>query len=232
MTEGPPPVLVGAGRTADVFDAGPGRVLRRYRDANADVAHEAEVMRYLRERSFPVPAVFEASGPELVMERVTGPTLAEVLVRSPWSVWRLGGLLADLHEQLHAIAAPAWMAPAIGGGTSVLHLDFHLANVILTARGPVVIDWKNARRGPAAADVANTWLVLATSGRFGQAWWTATVRSVLVKAFLRRFPMEELLAALPAVAERRVADASVGQNDRAAVGRLLKKLALDPMPQI
>lgn len=31
----------------------------------------------------------------------------------------------------------------------VLHLDFHPANVMLTSGGPVVIDWTNARAGPA-----------------------------------------------------------------------------------
>jgi aminoglycoside phosphotransferase (APT) family kinase protein len=227
VADGPLSVLIGTGRTADVFDAGPGRVLRRYRDPNADAAYEAEVMRYVRSCGFPVPQVYGAAGPELVMERVSGPTMAEVLVRNPWDVVRLGDLLADLHEQLHAIAAPSWMAPAFGPGGSVLHLDFHLTNVIITERGAVVIDWKGARRGPAAADVANTWLLLATSGRFGQAWWAATARSALLRGFLKRFPADELRAALPAVAQRRVSDPSVGQRDRIAVARLLKKLALD-----
>jgi len=34
---------------------------------------------------------------------------------------------------------------------------------MLTAAGPVVIDWSNAAAGPPAADVALTWLIIATS---------------------------------------------------------------------
>jgi aminoglycoside phosphotransferase (APT) family kinase protein len=39
-------------------------------------------------------------------------------------------------------------------------------NVILTADGPQIIDWEGAARGPAVADVAMTWVIVAagTSG--------------------------------------------------------------------
>jgi hypothetical protein len=45
----------------------------------------------------------------------------------------------------------------------VLHLDLHPGNVMLTSKGPVVIDWSNVRSGPAGADVAMTYLLMASS---------------------------------------------------------------------
>jgi thiamine kinase-like enzyme len=45
----------------------------------------------------------------------------------------------------------------------VLHLDLHPANVMLTSRGPVVIDWSGARAGAAGADVAMAYLIMASS---------------------------------------------------------------------
>lgn len=56
--------LVGAGRSADTYPAGDGRVLRRYRDARAPawVAREAEVMAHPRAHAVPVPEVFDVTG--------------------------------------------------------------------------------------------------------------------------------------------------------------------------
>ena len=65
-------------------------------------------------------------------------------------------MLARLHDDLHALP---W--PGAGQGESLLHLDLHPLNVIVAAQGPVVIDWSNARPGPAGLDVALTALILA-----------------------------------------------------------------------
>jgi aminoglycoside phosphotransferase (APT) family kinase protein len=46
-------------------------------------------------------------------------------------------------------------------GETIVHLDLHPENVILTERGPMVIDWRNARDGPADLDTALTALILA-----------------------------------------------------------------------
>jgi Ser/Thr protein kinase RdoA (MazF antagonist) len=45
----------------------------------------------------------------------------------------------------------------------VLHLDLHPGNIMLTSRGPVVIDWSNVASGPAGADVAMAYLIMASS---------------------------------------------------------------------
>jgi aminoglycoside phosphotransferase (APT) family kinase protein len=46
-------------------------------------------------------------------------------------------------------------------GETIVHLDLHPENVLLTERGPVVIDWRNAGDGPADLDTALTALILA-----------------------------------------------------------------------
>jgi Ser/Thr protein kinase RdoA (MazF antagonist) len=159
---GSPGPLVGAGRAADVYDIGGGRVLRRYRTP-FDVQPEAALMRHLHRAGFPVPRVYDADGGDLVMERLDGRDMLAELGRKPWLVGRHGRTLAALHNRLHEIQAPAGLAPAFGPGDRVLHLDLHPANVMLTSRGPVVIDWSGARAGAAGADVAMAYLIMASS---------------------------------------------------------------------
>lgn len=158
----PPGRLVGSGRSAEVYDIGNGRVLRRHRDT-VDCQPEADIMVHLAKAGFPVPAVYDASGPDLVMERLDGRDMLADLGRRPWLARRHGRLLADLHNRLHAIDAPPGLRPAFEPGNKVLHLDLHPGNVMLTARGPVVIDWTSAGVGAAVADVAMAYVILASS---------------------------------------------------------------------
>ena len=141
-----------SGRTADVFALGDGRVLRRYRQA-WDVTREAAVMAYVGRHGFPVPAVHRAEGPDLVMERVDGPTMLTALAAGTLDAVSGMRMLADLH------AVPA--RPGTPDGQCVVHLDLHPDNVMLTAGGPVVVDWSNATDGPADLDLAVTALILA-----------------------------------------------------------------------
>jgi aminoglycoside phosphotransferase (APT) family kinase protein len=157
-----PGPLIGAGRTADVYAVGEQRVLRRYRNGDS-AEREARVMAYLAEAGFPVPRVYDASGPDLVMERLGGRDMLADLSRRPWLVRRHARTLAGLHDRLHAITAPSWLRTQFGPGDRVLHLGLHPGNVMLTGAGPVVIDWTHAAAGAAAADVAMAWLIIATS---------------------------------------------------------------------
>jgi aminoglycoside phosphotransferase (APT) family kinase protein len=154
--------LVGMGRSAEVYEHGSGQVLRRYREPR-DTEREVAAMEHARAHGFPVPGARALSDTDIVMERVTGPTMLDDLVRRPWRMAAHAATLARLHHELHAIAAPAWLPEPVGSGGSLLHLDLHPDNVMLSPGGPVVIDWPNAARGPGQADVAHTWLVLACS---------------------------------------------------------------------
>ncbi len=146
--------LLAAGRDSDVFAYADGLVLRRYRDGRS-AAGEVAVIREVAALGYPVPAVHEAAGPDIVMERVDGPTLAEALVAG-MPPDEAGALLAGLHDRLHALV---W--PAAAPDEALLHLDLHPLNVILRGAAPVVIDWSNARPGPPGLDVAMTAVILA-----------------------------------------------------------------------
>jgi aminoglycoside phosphotransferase (APT) family kinase protein len=159
---GTPGPLIGAGRSADIYALGTDRVLRRYRTPH-DAQPEADVMTYLAEVGYPVPKIYDVAGPDLVMERLDGPEMLADLASKPWRARKYGRILAGLHNRLHEIEAPPGLRPAFGPGRAVLHLDLHPANVMLTARGPVVIDWSNARAGPPGADVAMAYLIMASS---------------------------------------------------------------------
>ena len=155
MTEssGDPGALIGRGRAADVYALDDRRVLRRYRTPHS-CAGEADLMRYLRQAGYPVPEVFAADGADLVMERLAGRDMLADLIRRPWRAGRHARVLAGLHDRLHRIPAPAGLRQPFGSGDRVVHLDLHPANIMLTAAGPVVIDWLR----PAGAGLRRTFL--------------------------------------------------------------------------
>ena len=143
-----------AGREADVFVLDDGRVLRRYRYAT-DTTDEAELMAYAAAHGYPVPTVHAARGSDMVLERLHGPTMAQAAMAGQMSLHEAAAVLADLLRRLHELPARS------GGDETIVHLDLHPENVLLTARGSVVIDWRNARDGPADLDTALTALILA-----------------------------------------------------------------------
>jgi aminoglycoside phosphotransferase (APT) family kinase protein len=52
---------------------------------------------------------------------------------------------------------------ALPDGTALCHGDFHPGNVLLTRRGPVVIDWDSASRGDPLGDLACTSRLMQTA---------------------------------------------------------------------
>ena len=212
-----PGTLIAAGREAEIFDLGDGRVLRRYR-RHGSPGREALVMAHARDHGFPAPRVYDADERGLVVERIDGRSMLLDLRRRPWLLHRHAATLAHLHLTLHRIDAPSAL-PAAGPGGALVHLDLHPENVLLSPAGPVVIDWTNARRGEAALDVALTWMILATSEVDDSV--TRLFRAAYVRAFLSHFSRDEIAPALPAAAERRLADPNVRPGERAAIRRLL-----------
>jgi aminoglycoside phosphotransferase (APT) family kinase protein len=174
---GQPGPSVGVGRSADVYDLGHGRVLRRYHDHERSAQREAEIMTWARDHGVPVPEVFDADGPDIVMERVDGPTMLADVARRPWRLFGHAAVLARLHAQVHAVPGLEWLRTPVGDGGSLLHMDLHPENVLMSPRGPVVIDWEGAARGPAEADLALCWVVVATSEVPGSAWQRAVGRA-------------------------------------------------------
>ena len=221
-----PGPLIGRGRAADVYAAGPGLVLRRYRSRH-DVLREAAVMQHVRAAGFPVPELVEASGPDLVMQRVDGPTMLADLARRPWRARAHARTLAALHVRLAAVHAPAWLEAPFGEGDVVLHLDLHPDNVILTTAGPVVIDWTNARRGPAPVEVAHTWTLLATASppKAIERILAATFRRVFLSTFLSGLDREGARPHIAVVARHRAADRNTLPAELRALERFVRRQA-------
>ncbi len=123
----------------------------------------------------------------LVYERVDGDSMLQEMLRQPLKLPRYGRMLADLHLEMHRQSAPtlpsqrsqlehsindakslpddlraaALQALArMPDGDSLCHGDFHPENVLMTAKGPLIIDWMTANRGNPWADVARTHLLL------------------------------------------------------------------------
>src|SRR5579862_6664664 len=97
-----PGPLLASGRDADIFEYGPGLVLRRSR-AGRSMAEEARIMEHLRSQGYPVPAVEEVSddGEDMVIERIEGDDMVAMMTKRPWTIARQGRVLADLHRRLH-----------------------------------------------------------------------------------------------------------------------------------
>ncbi len=193
--------LIAEGRASEIFDLGGGRVLRRFK-AGGNPEREARVMEHARRHAYPVPEVHEVRADALVLELVEGPTMAADGLANPATMDAHAETLAELHEQLHRI-------PGLEHGT-LLHLDLHPENVLLSKRGPVVVDWTNASDGEAELDAALAWLILMTSGGApGQQFARLFARHLDVRSGLQE------------AARYRLADPNVTDGERAEIRRLL-----------
>jgi len=222
MTTEPGPLLA-SGRDGDIFEFGPGRVLRRAKSGRV-IEGEARTITYAREHGYPAPEIFEvrSGGTEIVMERLEGMILMDAMLRQPWKMGPYARQLADLHDRLHVIPAPDWL-PAISDGNRLVHLDLHPMNVILTASGPVVIDWTNAARGGALDDVAMTIVLLTCPRMPGSRIVNAgatPMRGYLARAFSARYKGRALDERLDFVARMKALDNNMAPDEVVACERL------------
>ena len=187
-------MTVRQGRASRVTDLGDGTVLR----VGGDPEREARIMALVRSSGFPVPRVHEVRPDSLLLERISGGTMAEDLRRRPWRAWRHMATLAGLHDRLHRIRFERGR---------VIHLDLHPDNVLVSDQGPVVIDWTNARSGEPDHDVALTWLILRTSaGLPGR---------ILARMFRSKVGADGVRRGLDEARAFRVADPHVSDAERA-----------------
>ncbi|MGJ5751128.1 phosphotransferase family protein [Streptomyces puniciscabiei] len=150
--------LLGAGRSADVYEIDDAWVLRRDRDGWGDAAAQGAVMAHVRQHGYPVPRVRPTgSRTDLVLERLSGPTLLTALSEGRADAAEAGALLASLLRRLHAVPGRNPADPR----ARVLHLDLHPDNVMLTPDGPRVIDWSNTEDGDPGLDWGMSAVILA-----------------------------------------------------------------------
>lgn len=193
------------------------------------MVREAQIMDYVRVQGFSVPAVEEVSadGLNMVIERIEGPDMVAMMGNRPWTIPRLGRTLADLHRELHELTAPDWLVDApVGHGAGLLHLDLHPLNVMMSPRGPVVIDWARACRGDPAVDVAVAWILMAagevpTSRLMGMILGRA--RSALVKSFLGSVEIDVARQILPDVVAWKASDPHISAAEQARMWEVVKQ---------
>jgi aminoglycoside phosphotransferase (APT) family kinase protein len=221
-----PGKLIAAGRDSNIYEFGKGRVLRRSRDGRSQT-NEARTMEFVRARGYPAPEVFSISddGVDMVMARVQGPTMVEAASAQPWKLRRFGRMLAELHESLHLIEAPEWLPVApCGSGNTLLHMDFHPLNIMLSGEGPIVLDWTRASRGDPLVDVAATWVLLASGEVDMNRLETLIVkvgRKVLLNAYLKPFPRSRVVTVLGEVVEWKSQDPHMTASEVSRMRALL-----------
>ena len=219
--------LLASGRAADVYDLGDGTVLRRYR-VSTDCTREADAMLWAARHGVAVPHVVRVDGPDMVMEKIDGPTMLEDLGRRPWRLARSARELAGLHAALDAVPPPPVDIPSpYGVGRHLLHGDLHPGNVILSRHGPVLIDWSNATLGPRAADVAETWVLLSCfaappAGAVDRVVTSLGRRSYL-GAFLHAVDRQEAARWLGPVIAQRQADPHTSARERRLMRTLVRR---------
>ena len=206
---------------------------------HAAVEHEARIARVIKASGAPIPLageVVEVDGRYgIAYERVSGPSMQELMQEYPSTVAQYSHLLAELHADLHArcigtdlpsqrecLRARIVTAEALSSVTKtaalerlrrlsedghLCHGDFHPGNILMSERGPVIIDWVDATRGSAAADVARTWVLLMGHVAYPDTpSWVRTCCEVYLRRYceLRFITQSEVEAWIPIVAAARL----------------------------
>jgi RimJ/RimL family protein N-acetyltransferase/tRNA A-37 threonylcarbamoyl transferase component Bud32 len=166
-------------------------------------------MNAVRKLGYPVPIVYSAKGPDMIMERLDGPTLADAVLGGSLPIEEGAAILAGLHDRLR--------------GTDYVHLDLHPFNVMLTRAGPMVIDWRNARKGLPDLDLAATALILGMVALDPGHPAAARVGEFL-ESFLHKVsgdPLAEMAEAL----RRRQADPNLTADEKARLPEAARLVA-------
>jgi len=153
----------------------------------------------------------------LEYERVDGITMLQAFVRKPWSFPVLARQLAELQVDMHRRRVPEMPSQRerlsrkitrarklsenvrvaalkalelLPEDDKLCHGDFHPNNIVLTSRGPVIIDWIDASRGYPLADVARS-SILIGGGPLPPGtpvvWLVRTLRRWFYLTYLRRY---------------------------------------------
>lgn len=123
----------------------------------------------------------------VIFERVEGPSLLSYTTSQPWTLIRSANLMAELHARMHTCHSSSLPAQRdrlrekiqaarplpdalkqaaiktltqLPEDTVLCHGDFHPDNIVLSTRGPVILDWTDATHGHPLADVARTALLM------------------------------------------------------------------------
>jgi thiamine kinase len=181
---------LGTGREAEVYTWGADAVIKLYRAGYHGHRAEAAALAALDGHDV-APGLLDAvdhdGRPGLVLERITGDDMLDLLQRRPWRVLALARALAEAHLVVHGVRAPADLPDVrqalaarieaatlprelrgyalrvldgLPSGDRLCHGDYHPGNVMVAGDRLSVIDWPNAARGVPEADHARAILLL------------------------------------------------------------------------
>jgi aminoglycoside phosphotransferase (APT) family kinase protein len=193
--------LLARGGQADIYEMDEGRILRVLRGVDPKdtrmLMGERAIMDELRRRDVAVPEVYEYAEvdgrPALAMQRISGPSMLDNLLRHPLGMRKTTRELARLHCEF--LACPALeglmeirervdyligrspllddgdrafvreLLAELPAGGMLLHGDFHPGNILTEGGRSYIIDWFGASRGDPVSDVAHTYLLCAHKPR-------------------------------------------------------------------
>ena len=182
------------GATADIHGWAPGQIVKLFKAGVSPRLgrHEARMTR----------AAFAAGAPKvldevilegrfgIVLQRLDGPTLLQLLLTRTMTYEQVGAVLATLYLSVHKTVPPPdapslrrWIDAVSQTSRDILpehiatgvltlidrlppedglcHADLHPGNVIMTADGPRIIDWACALRSSAVFDIARVHISLS-----------------------------------------------------------------------
>jgi len=155
----------------------------------------------------------------IVYERIDGPSMLEEVARHPSRIVSLAHQFTDLHLDMHRrveMDLPAGQELLTGllrnaprltdevrerllekleqlpDANAICHGDYHPDNILMTRRGPIVIDWMSVTRGHPLADVAGTFLLFrvveipSTLGKLSRGF-LEVLRKAFLSLYLRRY---------------------------------------------
>jgi aminoglycoside phosphotransferase (APT) family kinase protein len=202
------------GGSAEVYAWGDGQVIKLFRPAYEHaVDREPQVTSTVHHAGAPSPRVDgieQVDGRRgIVLERVEGPTLLDLLMARDRSPKRVGADLAELHLTIHEVDAPglpdlATEAASSGyelpPGDIVFHGDLHPGNVLVAPDRTVAVDWVNAHLAPRAADLACTTMMVRYQALNADQPPEALERERTARARILRSYLDAYLATEPATA--------------------------------
>jgi len=153
----------------------------------------------------------------IVYQRVDGLSMLQDLNARPWTIFKHARALAHLQFQFQQLSIPGLysyhaaleynvgcaphipdvtrakvldLLKTLPDGKALCHGDFHPGNVIISSRGPVVIDWMTAASGSPWADVARTSMILSVGAKAAGKQVSPIVRlfvNLFYKIYLQRY---------------------------------------------
>ena len=193
----------------------------------------------------------------LIYERLEGVSMLQDMNTRPWTILQHARLLAELHVKInqksvaglpsykdrlsHDIRSAAQLSEELRNKAltflsvlpnrrNICHGDYHPDNVIITKKGPIVIDWMTACAGSPWADVARTSLILSIGAKAAGKQVRPIIRmmvSLYHRMYLKRYrtlipdTKNEINDWMPIIAAARLNEEIV--SEREALIRMAKE---------